>query len=76
MAQICMQGKWVKSTETMSRLCNDLACMSPTTHNTTNILLCLGMHHVLSNGYIQHNQYKLTLWLGASPQTPISVCNS
>ncbi len=31
---------------------------SSTTHNTSSILLCLGMHHVLYIGYIQHNQYK------------------
>ncbi len=29
---------------------------SPTIHNTSNIQLCLGMHHVLYIGYIQHNQ--------------------
>ncbi len=44
--------------------------ISPTTHNTSNILLCLGMHHVLYIGYIQHNQYKLTLWLGQAPIPP------
>ncbi len=31
---------------------------SPTTHNTSNIVLCLEMHHVLYIGYTQHNQYK------------------
>ncbi len=47
---------------------------SPTTHNTSNILLCLRMNHVLYIGYIQHNQNKLNIVIGGKPPNPISVC--